>query len=524
MPVPQLLAAPAARGGQGDIITADFTTFLPAVNGHVRIMAGRSQGTVPADITPPAGWARAGTSGTAPVNDRFTGIFFKRITDALTEPDTVAFSGVSAGANSRLESATLVVTGVDPAFVNDAGLRYRPDAFLPSITVPEVPALLIAIWAAEFTAGVSVIPNSVPAGLTVRLITQTAGGSNPAPVLDNSVTTGSRTGLIVATMELPAGSSKVIPDMTMGWASAPTSIKSASMVLRGAPEEGIGVPVKRGNGAAAKLSFLNGAGVRKAPTRAAIWLPGFADVEQLLATPGATMAHRGGSANWPEFSEVAYDRSVFRDYGLLEFSCGWTSDLVPFGLGDQYLDSAAGVTGSIDPNTLTWAQIASTYQNKLRPIQSGVFQPFYRLEQFLEKYTPHHVVAVDPKFGWNTPAKYNAMLDICDAHGGPDKIVIKFDSPVNLHGLIDAAHLRGYIGMNYWGTEPEKLTPTYGTDRWDLIGIRYDAVQSTYDAAIAIGKPVWAAVIPTQAGYDLAATQGADLMMCSNVAGIAPVS
>jgi glycerophosphoryl diester phosphodiesterase len=236
------------------------------------------------------------------------------------------------------------------------------------------------------------------------------------------------------------------------------------------------------------------------------------------------MAHRGGSLNWPEFSQIAYDRSVRRGYGALEFSCGWTSDLVPFGLGDQYLDTAAGVTGNVDPTTMTWATLSSTYQNKLRPVASGVFQPFYRLTDFLAKYLPHHVCLVDPKFGAGDPVKIGAMLDICDQYDPTrTKIVIKFDSPITDSQLVVAAKARGYKTMNYWGTEIEKLTPAYHTDKWDWIGVRYDANQAMYDAAIAIGKPVWAAVIPDQAGYDLSATRGADLMMCSNVAGITPV-
>jgi glycerophosphoryl diester phosphodiesterase len=287
----------------------------------------------------------------------------------------------------------------------------------------------------------------------------------------------------------------------------------------------IGTPVKLANGTTAYESYIDGAGARKTFSRVSLWLPGFSSVSALRAKAGATMAHRGGSLQWPEYSEVAYDRSVQRGAGALEISCGFTSDNIPFGLGDQYLDRTAGVTGNVDPTTMTWATLSSTYRNVLRPLASGVTQPFYRLDQMLAKYTPHHVCLVDPKFGWSTPARLNALLDICDANGGPDRIVIKFDFPLTDPAIVNAAKARPrpYTTMNYWGTDQAALTPSYHTDKWDWIGVRYDADQAMYDAAKAIGKPVWAAVIPDQAGYATAAARGADLMMCSNVAGITQV-
>lgn len=517
------VAAIAPIPGQGDTVVLNPSNLgLALSNGDVLFLAVRSQASPAADLTPPAGWQRAGTAGAFPSGDRMLGIWYKAIPTASAEPASYTFTGVAAGGSSRIMSAAGILRGADPAHLNDAGQKYQVDATLPATNAIDVPYLVLAIWGAEFTAGVSVVPSSTPAGYTTNSVVQTAGGTTPA-VVANSDTTGSRTGLVVASREIASGS-LAVPALTTAWAGAPTNPKSASWVVRGLGSVPIGLPVKLGDGSTSYLSYLDGSGVRQAPSRVSIWLPGFADVAALLAKPGATMAHRGGSLNWPEFSQVAYDRSVFRGYGLLEFSCGWSSDLVPFGLGDQYLDTAAGVTGNVNPTTLTWATIASTYQNKLRPIAPGVFQPFYRLDDFLTKYTPHHLVAVDPKFGAGDATKVAAMLDICDAHGGPAKIIIKFDSPITDMTLVNAAKVRGYTTMNYWGTEGDKLTTAYGTDKWDLIGVRYDADQTTvYDVAAAIGKPVWAAVIPDQAGYATALARGADLMMCSNVAGITPV-
>jgi len=525
MVAPDFIAPLVAKPVVGDVLVADFTSFA-VENGDILVLGIRSQGTAPGEVSQiPAGWFRGGLEGTLPVGDRVLGVFYHVVTDKTAETFSYTFTGVSGGTSSRVISIVGVVRGGDLAFVNDGGLKYRSDAFIPGHNAGAVPFLEIAIWGAEFTAGVSVLPNAVPAGLTTQLIAQTAGGATPA-IVDNSVTAGgTRTGLVVTSRKVEAGGVVAVPDMTMGWPGAPTSIKSASMIIRGkTAAQTAGIPIKKGDGSSAFLTVGND---RRTPTRVALWLPGFVDVETFINKLGGTASHRGGSLTKPEYSERAYDASVFKHFGALEFSCAFSGDATPvlFGNGDQYLDRMAGVTGNIDPTTLPWVTINSTYRNVLRPEGPGITQPLYRLEQFLEKYTPNHVVLVDPKFGWNSPARVNAMLDLCRAIGGPEKIIIKFDSPTISDALVDAAQAgpNPFKTMNYWGTEIEKLTPEYGTDKWDLIGIRYDADQTMYDTAQGIGKPIWAAVIPDQAGYNLAASRGADLMMCADINNIAAV-
>lgn len=512
-----LIATPVAQAASATSVTVDWTG-MGAQNGDILVMFGRSQGTIAADITPPAGFARMGTTGTVGAGDRFQGIFTHVVTDVATDPLVYTFNGV-AGSASRITVAKGIVRGADLAHVNDGGLLFRSDAFLPSVDAQAYPYTVYALWGAEFTAGNSPVPN-LPSGWEMVLTAQ----GNGTAIVANDNTASSRTGIVVLKKVVESAGSLTIPDVTLTWGSTASSPKAASWIVRGqsavAP---VGLPVKLGNGADARLSYLDGAGVRQTPARVALWLPGFADVDAFVATAGATAAHRGGSLNWPEYSEIAYDRSVFRNYGALEFSCGFSSDNVPFGLGDETLDRIAGVTGDINPTTLTWAQIDSTYRNVLRPIASGVTQPLYRLEDFLAKYTPTHVCMVDPKFGWSNTTRVGAMLDICDEFGGPEKIIVKFDFPLTSSALVDAAHARGYLAMNYWGTDQAALTTTYHTDKWDLIGVRYDADQAMYDAATAIGKPVWAAVIPDQAGYATAISRGADLAMISGVNAVTPV-
>lgn len=518
MPAPdpiQWSAVPA----QGNSVTVNFAG-KGAQTGDVLVFETRSQASPASDITPPAGWTRAGTTGSF-ASDRFLGRFYKYVSNIATEVLSVTFTGIAGGGNSRIESHIGIVRGADPAFLNDGGARYQNNATVPAGTALGVPYLVMAIAGAEFTAGNTAVPNAI-SGYTALLTSQTEGGGTPA-VIPNGNTTNSRTGLTTVYRKVETGSLSVDP-IPFTWPSTATDPKSASWIVRGmAASTPVGLPVKLGTGATAYLSYLDGAGVRKAPASVNIWIPGFSNVAALLAKPGATASHRGGSLNWPEYSEYAYDHAVFQGFGALEFSCDFTSDLVPFGNGYQFLDTAAGTTGSVSASSMTWATLSSTYQNRLRPVTPGVYQPFYRLDQFLAKYTKNHVVMVDPKFGAGTPAKINAMLDICDANGGPEKIIIKFDSPITGSDLVVAAKARGYLTMNYWGTEIEKLTPEYHTDKWDLIGVRYDADTAMYAAAEALGKFIWAAVIPDQAGYNLAQSRGADIMMISNNLTVAPV-
>lgn len=473
---------------------------------------GTVSGTTP--IGTPAGVVRIGGANGA--GDRAAGWFAYVVTDPANVPATFTFTGFTTG---RGVGFAYVRRGVDITTLQHTSPPYS-STDLAAFTADGTPLLYLMSWTDQRTSPRSHVPTSTPAAATPILNIQSP----------DTGTTGSRTAIWAGYLTVPAGGSTAIAAQALVWPDGVSANKAVGAVLLELPDTPVlpGIPVEVGT-AEARLTFMEG-GIEKAPAAINIWLPGHNDVEAFLSTPGGTAAHRGGSLVNPEYAEIAYDRCVFRNFDPLEFSCAFTLDNEPFGMGDQYMDRAAGVTGNVDPTTMTWANLQANYRNVLRPVASGVTQPFYSLEDFLDKYTRNQVVMVDPKFGWNTPAKVARMLDLCDQYGGPDRIIIKYDFPVTDPYLVNAAHARtsaahpnGYVTMNYWGTNQAALTPTYHTDKWDLIGVAYNADQAMYDAAIAIGKPVWAAVIPDQAGYNLAASRGADLMMCANPNTIAPV-
>lgn len=494
--------------------TSGTTLAIPTpaapVNGDVVVVAVRAQGVLPVatPVTLPTDWVRAGDANGS--GDRAQGIFYKIITAATFEPASYTFGGWGAG---RSVGSARILKGVnlaDPIAGSTPYSLTNPAAY----DTDPAPYLIVAAWGDERTSPRSMVPSATPAGYGVI--------ENVQSSLDAS-TTGSRTALWWGSLAVEDGGATTVSAASLTWPDGVSANRAVSVAFRGIPTvttPGLPIETEAGTG---YLTYMDG-GVEKTPASLDLWMAGFPTVTAALAKAGATASHRGGSSNWPEYSEIAYDRSVMRGYGILEFSCGWTSDNVPFGLGDEFLDRAAGVTGSVNPTSMTWATLSSTYQNQLRPVVPGVYQPFYKLEDFLIKYTPLHVVLVDPKFGWSTPAKVAEMLRICNAHGGPSRIIIKYDFPVTDPQLVNAAKAAGYTTMNYWGTNQAALTPTYHTDKWDLIGVAYDADQAMYDAANAIGKPVWAAVAPNQAGYNTAISRGADLVMVSNPLNVTPVS
>jgi len=259
---------------------------------------------------------------------------------------------------------------------------------------------------------------------------------------------------------------------------------------------------------------LSGSATAVVPRR-----PGFNSVAQMLATPGATWAHRGGSVNWPEMSEYAYDQAVLAGYGALEFSAHRTSDGVWVGSHDPSLNRTSQTSGLPNISAMTWAQV-QTYMNTLT--SAGTPRPYYRLDAFLDKYASTHVCIVDPK---NDVGRIAEFLDICDAHGGNTKLVVKFFGVGSgSTALADAATARGYQTWGYF-YEANIGTGDLAADQshWSILGMEYGASQAAWDTVLSYGKPVVGHIAASQANYDTAIAKGARMVQCSNVAGISAV-
>ncbi|MFT4260343.1 glycerophosphodiester phosphodiesterase [Microbacterium sp.] len=274
----------------------------------------------------------------------------------------------------------------------------------------------------------------------------------------------------------------------------------------------IGVPIKLGDGSTAYLSYLDSTGVRKAPASVRVTQPAFL-VSDSLTAPGVTMGHRGasGTAGHAEMSRKAYRYAATqRGYRMLEFSCNVTSDGVFVGTHDNNLSRTSQTTGLADLNTMTWADVQA-YMNTLN---ASTPQPYYRLEEFLDEFTPEATVHVDPKYAKAGMAPFLAVLN---AHGGPERIVFKYvSSSVGAALLADAAKAAGYTTAGYF-YEADWASGAIDAiqSRWDILGMEYTAstdawsrtTTGAYPGLRSYGKPVLAHVIPSAAAYDTAKTK-----------------
>jgi len=480
MVAPTVVGTPTtfASATSGSTIVLDKPAGVQ--NGDMLVAVLRTNGSTSSADFALAGWTRRGY--TFKPNDgagRVFGIYTHPVTDVTTEPSTYTFS--KAVADARRVGAMFLVRGVDltnPVAGNSVNwdATATPRVQLNSFAVDTTDAaLLVYAWGVEIVSPNATAPTVTPS-TAVALVPSAAGTST------------TRTTIWAGAEPISGGATTGARSLT--WASA-TGEAASGVVLRG---------------------------LAAAPTPK----PGFSSVPQMLATPGATWAHRGGSANRPEMSEYAYDQAVLAGYGALEFSANRTSDTggIWVGVHDASLNRTSQTSGLPDISTMTWAQVQA-YQNTLN--SAGTPRPYYRLDTFLDKFTPTHVAIVDPKHAIGT---YNTeFLNLLDAHGGPSKIVVKFyGAGSGAVALADAAAARGYQTWGYfYDTDVTSGELAAWQSHWSILGVNYDAPQSAWDAVLAYGKPVVGHIAGSQANYDTAISRGARMVQCANVDGIRAV-
>lgn len=253
-------------------------------------------------------------------------------------------------------------------------------------------------------------------------------------------------------------------------------------------------------------AFWDGATMRSLTQPLLVIPDGYADVADMLAQPMIYMAHRGGSADYPEMSLRAYTQAAVEGFGCLEWSTQRTSDGVFIGCHNPYINDAVGLPGTdLVVANMTWAAIQG-YQivpPAAHPERSS--EPFMRIEELIDAYGSTHVLMVDPKNVGS--ANYTALLDIMDAGGGSGRILGKWVGTNPTWST--ALHARGYTAWGaYYDTDDQAMvTATQG--EWDLLGFNYGASQANWDFILSFGKPVYAHVCPTQVAVDTGVSKGA---------------
>ena len=239
---------------------------------------------------------------------------------------------------------------------------------------------------------------------------------------------------------------------------------------------------------------------------------GYSSVADMQSHDPFFIAHRGGSAQWPEMSMLAYENAVESGVGAIEVSVARTKDGVFFGLHDKTIDRTSGVAGDVDPTTLTWAELSSKYQNKLNaPTAQGV--PYVQVSEIFAKFAATHVIFVDPKYIGDAQQRQDLLGQMLAAAPAEHWV---------LKGYYDNASLTTAareVGIATWGyyyaRDMGKLAAT--AKNWDMLGLELNAAPAQWSTVKAQGKPVIAFFITGEATLAEATTKGADGMMVSDI-------
>lgn len=233
---------------------------------------------------------------------------------------------------------------------------------------------------------------------------------------------------------------------------------------------------------------------------------GYPSIDAMVAQKGFLVAHRGGSASWPEMSMRAYTNSVAHGAGALEVSVGRTSDGVWVLAHDQNLQRVDPSAPATPIAQMAWAEV-----QRYRTAGERIL----RIEEYLEAYGSSHVTVLDPKYSAQQWADLAARLP-ADAK-----------SRVIWKSAGDATWLAAQwkaAGWRCWGYAYAQHAPDGSLSKWapswDYLGFPWDAPSMAWKVATSFGKPVWAHICPTKAAYDQGLQNGAVGCMVSGVADV----
>ncbi len=522
--LPPTITTPHIVGTTTQVIvsstTTGFTIARPSgmANGDFVIVALRNQNGVSVEPTSP-GFARLG----APIvlNDNSTrthGMYGKVITDIGNEPSSYVFSYTTT--TSRAVATAFIVRGVDTAdpiagyHNNYSGTSITNGRQIEPYSISGTPAFSIFMGSSEFASPNDHVPLTTPTGFTnfIDLTTNASTGVSRSYIwLGSKTESTSPTTQEQITWGTPAGSAAEMITLRGSTATPPD-------------QTGVGFSSLNGHGSAVKVYYTSAAGVRT-PSNIIPMRRGFSTVAEMLATPGFTWAHRGGSSSYPEHSLYGYTQSVAKGYGVLEVSLARTSDGVWFGLHDQTTDRTSGGTYG-NASSQTWAQIQAQ-QIVIGP--QGAPQPYLRLVDLVAIYGSTHIFVLDPKYALGTYR--TEFLNLANSLLGPTRAIIKYSGVGSgAAGLSTAAQAMGFEtwGFFYAGDASavqggNGALQTWAPS-WTILGMEYGASQAVWDEVLAFNKPIVGHIAPNQAAYNTAIAKGASGVQVSGVALVAPVS
>lgn len=500
-------------------VVTSFTINKPSgvQDGDLLVMALSGQSSTATSDFASSGWSRVSKAFTAGSStNRITGFYALPVpsASALTQ-SSFTFTATDSVSGGRVVAEMFIVRGADLASTIIGISPYGTTASQTITVQPPTPAttknLLLTTYNAQFVSGIDYSIASGPSGMTQHIY------------LPSSTAPQSKTILAVYQEDIEAGAPGA---KSLTWAGAQAQTSGVGIIIRalGEPDPNPGVALKYTSApdtlSTGHLYYTSATDTLSTPAELRPFPMGYASVTDMLATSPFYVAHRGGSANWPEMSLHSYTQSGFWGVGALEVSLARTSDGVWFGLHDDTLDRTSGTTG-FTASAHTWAEIQAyqiTASGTTNPAQPT--RPYMRWEELMDAYYSSHVIFVDPKAATGYVSE---ILDKMDAMPGTptSKFVAKYYGVSST--WVNAAKARGYTSWGYFYQADAANFATY-QGRWDILGMDYTADAATWTSILSYGKPVIGHIIPSSSAASTALGYGASGLMVSGVQEAIPRS
>lgn len=297
-----------------------------------------------------------------------------------------------------------------------------------------------------------------------------------------------------------------------GWAMQ-IGIPSASQ-----PIVPIGLPVGLWNGtstASAYMTLWNG--TREVAPSSWELNSSPVNVTSFFSKTPLMIAHRGGSANWPEMTMRAYKESAdVWGMGAIEVSVQVSSDGTFWCSHDATTTRTTGANYTIASTTdAVLAGLSNTATATDNPSQPA--EPMVKLQDVLAAYAGKRVIFIEDKTYTHT----TQLLDLLDANGGPNFFIWKQDA---LSTPFSAVSLRGYSTWGYF-FDPSMAT-SFATKQgqWTYVGLDYNSSDTTLTNAISLAgaNRVIAHIIPSTTQRDRLLNMGVLGLMVANVRDCLP--
>ncbi|MDF9748645.1 glycerophosphodiester phosphodiesterase family protein [Arthrobacter sp. ES3-54] len=496
-------------------------------DGDLLVAVAFSQFATGTVTSAPAGWTLIpGTTFTA----KSGGVYYKAIPSAAAEAAT-NYSWTFSG-SGRIALDVFRVTGASQSNPVDAvgtmAVQGVGNTTIPSVTAVAANALLVGVayWNNSNTTVSVVTPG---AGMTdgEQVASPTTGSTSGIDVAYQQLNTAGATGTRLFTFNPAAATSAGVmftlaPQPVANFTGSGTltvtgkANTSGSVALTGAGSLSVTAGLSynstanlTGSGSltTSATPSANGTATLTGSGSLTALKPG--PLDTWLQQPTLYVAHRGGSADWPEETLYAYTQAAaWANAATLALECSvWmSSDGVFVASHDQTTGRIFNGT-SYDINVTPWATL-STLTTKV-----GGY-PIARLDNLLPAF-PDRAWFVENKGSSGITAFFNLL----DANGGPARIVAK--QPANNITVNAEARNRGY---KTWGYYFDADTPTIAAtqSRWDLLGEDYAASAASWAAVKSYGKPVLAHIVDTAPHKTLAASYSPAGYMASGVQEVVP--